>query len=242
MKGIFITGTDTNIGKTFVACAIARVLRKKHVDVGIMKPFATSHRRFSTRFRSEDVRSLVRAAGVTDPEDLVNPYFYKTGTAPLLAAKICKCAPPQMEYALKKLKRLREEHDFLVVEGIGGIMIPLSATETLLDFIEIVGFPVIIVTSPRLGTINHTMLTFCACRARNVSVSGIIINKRPSKPSKVQDRLRSLFAELTGVNSVIEIPRFRYGALKKADDLIERELLDLSRNSVIGLKTQDYSS
>lgn len=240
MKGIFIAGTDTNIGKTVVACAIARVLRKKQINVGIMKPFATSHRRFSTRFRSEDVKRLVRAAGVTDPEDLVNPYFYKIGTAPLLAAKMSNCAPPRMEYALEKLKRLTEEHEFLVVEGIGGIMIPLSATETLLDFMEIVGFPVIIVTSSKLGTINHTMLSYAACRARDVMVSGIIINKIRRKPSKVQDRLRSLFVELTGVNNVIEIPRFRYGAIRKVDDIIERELLDLSQNSVIGLKKQEY--
>ena len=236
MKGIFVTGTDTNIGKTFVSCMITRVLKGYGIDVGVMKPFATSHRRYSSMFSSEDVWRLARAAKVADPDDLMNPFFYQIGTAPFLAAIMSGRPTPNMSVAVKKLRRLSKQHEFLVVEGIGGIMVPISRRETLLDFIKMVGFPAIIVTSPKLGTINHTLLTFHACLSRKIKVYAIIINKKPETTSKVQDRLGSLLSTLTGVKRIIEIPRMRNGHnLKSVEDLIARELFDLeSSKNILG--------
>jgi dethiobiotin synthetase len=230
MKGLFVTGTDTNIGKTFIACAIARVLKDYGVDVGVMKPFATSYKRHSTKFRSEDTWRLSRAANVADPDELINPYFYQIGTAPFLAASMSSKPSPKLGFVMDELRRLSKQHEFLVVEGIGGVMVPLSKGETVLDFIKMVGFPTIIVTSPKLGTINHTLLTFHACIRNYIRVYGIIVNKRSEKPSKAQDRIPSLLSMLTGANRVIEIPRIRNRyELKKIEKIIACEILDFRR-------------
>jgi dethiobiotin synthetase len=230
VKGLFVTGTDTNIGKTFIACTIAKILTEYGIDVGVMKPFATSHKRYSSTFGSEDAWRLSRAAKVVDSHDLINPFFYQIGTAPFLAARMSGRPPPNLGHAVKILRRLSRQHEFLVVEGIGGIMVPISRKETMLDFIKMVGFPAIIVTSPKLGTINHTLLTYQACLDRKIRVDAIIINKIPEKTSKVQRRLPSLFAALTGVKRVIEIPRFHNGCnLKSIEKLIARDLLNFRK-------------
>jgi dethiobiotin synthetase len=243
VKGIFVTGTDTNIGKTFVSCMITRVLKGYGIDVGVMKPFATSHGRYSSMFSSEDVARLARAAKVADPDDLMNPFFYQIGTAPFLAATMSGRPTPNMTFAVKILRRLSKRHEFLVVEGIGGIMVPISRKETLLDFIKMVGFPAIIVTSPKLGTINHTLLTFHACLSRKIKVYAIIINKKPETTSKVQDRLGSLLSTLTGVKRIIEIPRIRNGNnLKSVEDLIARELFDLESSKQYSRPSQSFKT
>ncbi|MGA7368813.1 MAG: dethiobiotin synthase [Nitrososphaeraceae archaeon] len=222
-----MTGTDTNIGKTFIACTIAKVLKEHGVDVGVMKPFATSYKRYSSTCGSEDAWRLSRAAKVVDPYDLINPYFYQIGTAPFLAATMSGRPTPNLGFAARKLRRLSRQHEFLVVEGIGGVMVPISRKETILDFIKMVGFPVIIVTSPKLGTINHTLLTFQACLNRKIRVDAIIINKNPEKTSKVQRRLPIMLSTFTGVKRVIEIPRIRNSyTLKNIENLIAQGLLD----------------
>ena len=229
MKGLFVTGTDTNIGKTFIACTITKVLKENGVDVGVMKPFATSHKRYSSTFRSEDAWRLSHAAKVVDPDELINPYFYQIGTAPFLAATMSGKPTPNLGFAVKKLRRLSRQHEFLVVEGIGGVMVPISKKETILDFIKMVGFPAIIVTSPKLGTINHTLLTFQACSNRKIRVYAIIINKNPEKKSKTQDCLPLLLSALTGVKRVIEIPRIRNAyTLKNIEKLIATDLFDFN--------------
>ena len=228
MKGLFVTGTDTNIGKTFISCLITNVLREHGVDVGVMKPFATGYKRYSTTFGSEDAWRLSRAAKVADPYYLINPYFYQIGTAPLLAAAMSGRPTPNLGVAVKKLRRLSTLHEFLVVEGIGGVMVPISRKKTILDFIKMVGFPVIIVTSPKVGTINHTLLTFQACLNSRIRVDAIIINRKPEITSKVQSHLPSLLSSLTGVKRVIEIPRIRSNyALKNIEKLIAGDLLDI---------------
>jgi len=195
-----------------------------------MKPFATSHKRYSSTFGSEDAWRLSRAAKVVEPYDLLNPYFYQIGTAPFLAATMSGRPTPNLGFAIKKLRRLSMQHEFLVVEGIGGIMVPISRKETILDFIKMVGFPAVIVTSPKLGTINHTLLTFRACLNRKIRVDAIIINKIPEKTSKVQRRIPSLLSALTGVKRVIEIPRIRNSyTLKNIEKLIAQDLLDFRK-------------
>jgi dethiobiotin synthetase len=227
MKGIIVTGTDTNIGKTFIACIIVKALKVRGIDVGVMKPFASSWRRYSSTYASKDTWRLSHAAQVFDPDDLINPYFFQIGTAPFLAATLSDRPIPDMSFAVKKLQTLSRKHEFLVVEGIGGVMVPISQNETFLDFAKMIGFPVIIVASAKLGTINHTLLTFEACRRSDVRVYAIVINKYPKKPSKAQEHVLPLLSSLTGVTKGIEIPRIRNrSALKKFEKLIASDLLN----------------
>ncbi len=124
-KGLFITGTDTGVGKTYVSCGIARSLRYSGVNVGVMKPAETGCRRRGHRLIPIDAISLMKAAGIADDLDLVNPYRFAKPLAPSAAAKLQgkRLYIPKIE---KTFQRLSASHDFLIVEGAGGIMVPLA--------------------------------------------------------------------------------------------------------------------
>src|ERR671919_495342 len=112
MRGIFITGTSTGVGKTAVGAGLAWALRKRKIDVGVMKPFATANRVFSRIYRSQDTAILARASGVNDPDWSLNPFFYPIAASPLVAAKLKHRPPVDTERALQKLKELERKHDF----------------------------------------------------------------------------------------------------------------------------------
>src|SRR5919199_4334916 len=106
MKGVFLTGTDTEIGKTTIAASLASLLRNKGLDVGVMKPFATGNSLYSTRCKSKDSALLARAAQVNDPDEEINPFFYSIPTAPFTAAKMQCEKEPSIEYALRIFQKL----------------------------------------------------------------------------------------------------------------------------------------
>ncbi len=173
--GIFITATDTGVGKTFVGTGIARALRDREIDVGVMKPAETGCRMKRGELVPRDARALLQASGANDPLDLVNPYRFRPPVAPMVAAaeegRTIAAGP-----ILSAYRKLRERHDFLIVEGAGGIMVPLSRRRAYLDLAEAMGLPVLIIARPDLGTINHTVLTVMALRSREISPAAIVVN------------------------------------------------------------------
>jgi len=186
MSGIFVTGIDTGVGKTVVAAGLAWALRKRGLDVGVMKPFATADKEFSSKYRSRDTALLAKAASVAELDHELNPFFCAMASSPLMASKILRRPDPNIGGVVRAMKNLANRHDFLVVEGIGGIMVPLTENEFVADFAKQIGLPVIIVSQPRVGTLNHTILTVMACRQFDLNIRGIIINKMPKKPSIVE--------------------------------------------------------
>lgn len=166
-RGIFITGTDTGVGKTVVAGGIARVLKDAGVDVGVMKPVATGDR--------QDALFLIDSIGSKDPINLVNPVYLKHPLSPNVAERLTRkrIALGKILRAYKKLSGL---HRFLIVEGIGGILVPIKDNFFVADLIKELNIPVIIVAKPYLGTINHTLLTIKAARDYGLNIKGIIIN------------------------------------------------------------------
>jgi dethiobiotin synthetase len=167
MNNFFITGTDTGVGKTVIAAALAAVLKKKGIDVGVMKPVATGG--------WDDARFLIRAAGVKDNLFLVNPYCLGTPVVPAVAADI-----EGVKIDIRKIKNAYEElskiHDILVVEGVGGILVPIYKNYLVTDLINELKLPVIIVAKPGLGTINHTLLTIRQAKVSRINVLGVIIS------------------------------------------------------------------
>lgn len=167
MNSLFITGTDTGVGKTVIAGALAAVLRKKGIDVGVMKPVATGG--------WDDARFLIRASGVKDNLFLVNPYCLGTPVVPAVAADI-----EGVKIDIRKIKNAYEElskkHDILVVEGVGGILVPIYKNFMVTDLINELELPVIIVARPGLGTINHTLLTIRQAKVSRIKVLGVIIS------------------------------------------------------------------
>ena len=168
---IFVTGTDTGVGKTFVACGIARALRRRGVDVGVMKPVATGE----ARGVSSDAVLLKDAAGVRDALQFVNPICLVPPLAPSVAARVSR-TPIDLRRVWFAYGTLAARHDCMVVEGVGGLLVPVLERTPVAEMARRLGLPLVIVTRPTLGTINHTALTVLAARTFGLGVLGLVIN------------------------------------------------------------------
>ena len=192
VRGIFITGTDTGVGKTVVACALAAWCRQQGMDVGVMKPIATGGMRRSnghtTRWVSEDAIRLARAAEVDDPWSLVNPICFAEPLAPWTAA-MRERRPVQLAAVVEALRTLSRRHDYVILEGIGGLLVPLSARITVADLVKQVGLPLVVVARPGLGTLNHTLLSLACIRRLRLPCRGVVINHTRPAPSSSMARL-----------------------------------------------------
>lgn len=171
MAGVFITGTDTSVGKTVVSCALARGLRAAGIDVGVMKPAETG----VPAAGPEDARALVRAAGVEDPLELVCPQQFAMPAAPSAAAsaEARSVSLPAIERAFDTLAT---RHSFVLVEGAGGLLVPFDPETNMADLAMRLALPLVIVARASLGTINHTLLTLEACDARSLPVVGVVLS------------------------------------------------------------------
>src|SRR4051812_32331467 len=161
IPGLFITATDTGVGKTMITAGIARVLRQRGVRVAVCKPIATGcvHRREG--LVSEDAEFLAHHSDTQHPLDLICPQRYAEPLAPSVAAERAKW-PVDWDSVDPPLQPLSRAADFLLVEGIGGAMVPLDDRPTVLNLAQWLTLPAVIVARPSLGTINHTLLTAAA--------------------------------------------------------------------------------
>ena len=206
MRGIFITGTSTGVGKTTVAAGLAWALRKRRIDVGVMKPFATANRVFSKKYRSEDTAILAKASQVNDLDSELNPFFYSIACSPLVASRLKREPPVSIERALQILQNLGRKHDFLIAEGIGGIMVPLTESESVATFAKLTQLPILIVSTSMLGTLNHTLLTVMACKEFGLNIRGIIMNKMSKKYTIVEQKTIEVIEKLTDVKVLSVLP------------------------------------
>jgi dethiobiotin synthetase len=224
MKGLFITATDTGVGKTIIGAALASTLRRSGVDVGVMKPFASADKIFSRKYKSEDVALLAKAAQVTDTDEQINPFFYPVPTAPFVASKLNFKNKVNISYALRLYHNLCAKHDFMIVEGIGGVMVPLTKKKYIANFAKSLGLSTIIVSSLKLGTINHTLLTIKVCKGFGLNPIGIIINRIEENNSLVKDKVIEAIEELGDVKILGVIPFLKTPKLSKMRLAIERSL------------------
>ena len=202
MKSLFISGTDTDVGKTYITAGLAVTLRKMGLDVGVMKPFAAGTAQ-KKGFKSEDIEILSKAAQVNDPENLVNPQFFKIPASPYTAWKKLKIKP-KIPTVLTNFKKLSKLHDLMLVEGMGGIMTPILKNYFITNLIKEMKIPTIIVTRSKIGTINHTVMTIKMCEKYKIPIKGIIINNF-DKGYAVKELTRDL-QNLTGVKVLGSIP------------------------------------
>jgi dethiobiotin synthetase len=198
-RGFFITGTDTAVGKTMVTAALAALLRAARIDVGVMKPILTGCRRRHGRWILSDTRLLLRAASTDDPPTLVTPYRFSLPASPLAAAQAAR-RPIDLHRIDAAYRALARRHDLMLVEGSGGLLVPLTTRSTTADLIDRLNLPVVIVARAGLGTINHTLLTVEAARRRRLTVVGIILNQ-PTPPRRDPSVAgnRALLRALTGL-------------------------------------------
>ncbi len=207
MRGLLITGTDTGVGKTVIAAGLAHVLRARGINVGIMKPFAAARGIFSRKYRSEDTAILAKAAHAIDKDREMNPFFYSVPAAPYVASVVTKQTKVSIPIVLEAFHNLASRHDIVIVEGIGGIMVPLTETETFADFMKILNIPTIIVARCSLGTLNHILLTVKASKAYGLNVMGLVMNCYPQKETAVDKQIVTAVKNLTGVDVLCVIPK-----------------------------------
>lgn len=200
-RGFFITGTDTGIGKTFVTALIAASLRERDIDVGVMKPVETGCVTEGGRLVPGDALLLKEAAKARDELDLINPYRFRLPASPSIAARkegiVIECGSIRDSFDL-----LTERHDILLVEGVGGLMVPLNGKETVADLIRLLAIPTIIVSGTQLGTINHTLLTVSTARQHGIEVAGIIFNRY----SEDEENAVGEIARFTGLPLLGRVP------------------------------------
>lgn len=203
-RGIFITGTDTGVGKTIVTAAVAAAFTAHGVNTGIMKPITAGGA--GSRTGLSDPDWLVSAMGVSDPPDLIAPYRFRTAAAPLIAAARDGLAIEPARI-IGALQALAARHDCVVVEGIGGVLVPVTPDLFVADLAGQMGLPVLVVARTSLGSINHTLLTLDCLRSRGVPILGLVFN-HPTRPPMAPEESETVttILRLSGVRSFGELP------------------------------------
>ncbi len=183
-RAFFITGTDTNVGKTFVSTLIARSLRAVGIDAGVMKPVETGCAEAEGSLVPADAVALKEAAGSNDPLDIINPYRFAPPLSPNVAARLSgvEIDLNRIESAFKTLSAV---HEIILVEGAGGLLVPMNNYHAMADLALRLNARLVIVAASRLGVINHALLTCECARSRGLGIAGVILNN----PSPSEDDL-----------------------------------------------------
>jgi dethiobiotin synthetase len=200
MGALFVTGTDTGVGKTFVGCALAHALRAAGRTVGVVKPVETG-----VEGEPEDARALAHAAGDGSPLDDICPYRFRAPLAPSVAAAL-ENRTIDVDGIAMLIERRARGVDVLLVEGAGGLLVPISGTTTWLDVVVRLRLPMVLVAANRLGTVNHSALTARVAASAGVTIAGFVL----SQPVAVTDPSAASNAEtiaaLTGLPCLGVLP------------------------------------
>jgi dethiobiotin synthetase len=197
---LFVTGTDTGVGKTFVACALAHAWRARGRRVGVLKPAETGVER-----EPDDARRLAAAAGDPSPLDEICPYRLRAPLAPAVAAAQ-EGVTIDVERIVASIARRSATVDVLIVEGAGGLLVPLAGTTTFLDLAVRARLPVLIVAANRLGTVNHTALTARVARAAGLDVLGFLLSQPAATTDPSAESNAATIATLTAVPCLGTLP------------------------------------
>lgn len=203
---IFITGIDTGVGKTLFTAALARNLANRGLQVGVMKPLETGLKETSSI--GEDAALLQWAASSEDNEELISPCRLELAASPHQAAKDSG-SQIDVDTIIRAFQKLQKGKDIVLVEGAGGLMVPIVGGYLMADLVRDLSLPLLIITHPELGTLNHTLLTTFAARTMELPVTGLVINRMPQKPDKIATEAPHLLsslasADLLGVLPVVE--------------------------------------
>lgn len=201
-KGLFITGTDTDVGKTYVTALLVKTLRKAGFDVGYYKAAISG----APTVAESDAGFVNRFAGINEPEDMILSYLYQNAVSPHLAARI-EGNPVEKEVILKAWDRVTKAYPYVTMEGSGGIMCPIRHDEKavyyLEDIIQWLHLPVLVVANAGLGTINHVVTTCEYIKNRHIPVKGILLNHW--KGGIMEEDNVKMIEEITGVKVLAKI-------------------------------------
>jgi dethiobiotin synthetase len=212
MRGVFVTGTGTEVGKTVVAAVLARTARAAGARVAVFKPAVSGLEDYRPRPELWDCAGdlpdhiLLRlASGSVQGDDEIAPYRYAPAVSPHLAAKLAG-QPIDPDCLRRAAVAAADDSDVLVCEGVGGFLVPLTPDYLVRDLARELGLRVAIVAQPWLGTINHTLLTVEAVRGAGLDVAAVVLNPWPLKPSAMEVSNLETIARLGSV-AVERLPR-----------------------------------
>lgn len=242
-KGVFITGTDTNVGKTVVTAALGMALQQTGGTVGIMKPVETGITPDETTSDGHRFKGLFAPYKNVDVRSL---YCFPPPVAPLEAARISQ-QPIEVEAILDAYHALAAHHDYTLVEGVGGILVPLTQTQDVRDLIKLLGLPCLIVSRTGLGSINHTRLALMGLRQAGIPIVGILLNHTDTTREEQQqtESTVKLIRELSDVpvlgplpfqphlraNTQVRPYQWEEGIMKLANHSTIREVARMVRES-----------
>lgn len=231
--GIFITGTDTGVGKTVVACALAAAIRraKPELRIGVCKPFATGCRRDREGLVNEDAEALAHFADCRLPLDVINPVRFAQPLAPAVAASL-EHTNADVAAIARSLRELDQHSDLLIVEGVGGVEVPIDPQRpeiTVKHMIASIGYPAMIVARPNLGTLNHTALTVGALRNARCMLGPIVLNGYDADAAKQDPSMADngkWISKQCGVPAPWIVPRGRALAVQVNQGVLDGDLIE----------------
>ena len=194
MRGVFVTGTGTEVGKTAVAAAMARTAAGSGQRVAVFKPAVSG----LDEGGEADHELLRRAAGSGQSDDEIAPYRFGPAVSPHLAAELAG-TPIEPRVVLEAARAAAENADLLVCEGVGGFLVPLAPGWLVRDLARELDLPVVVAAPPGLGTINHTLLTLESVRAAGLRAAAVVLTPWPTEPSELERSNRETIASLGDV-------------------------------------------
>ncbi len=203
--GLFITGTDTGVGKTLVACGLAALLRDFGYHVGVMKPAETGCAERDGELFPEDAVRLKDASRCDVPLEKICPYQLREPLAPSIAAERAGVTI-DIDHLLAVYNEISARHDITVVEGAGGLMVPLLPSYTYADLAKVLKLPLIVVAANRLGAINHLLLTLEHASCKGLRVLGYVLNQIGGPLSLDAETNREVLANLSAAPCLAELP------------------------------------
>jgi dethiobiotin synthetase len=207
IPGVFVTGTDTGIGKTVVAGGIAAALKRRGVDVGVFKPVATGCRSdWRGNLISSDAEFLAACADTVDPLSRICPCAYAEPLSPHLAARRAG-KPVDFDLIALCFRQLTASHGFVVAEGAGGLLTPVTDRKFIADIAAQLGLPLVIVTDPKLGTLTRTGAVIEAARSRKLPIAGVIVNRYdPDKADLAEETAAAEIERVFRVDVLASLP------------------------------------
>ncbi len=206
LKGVFVTGTDTGVGKTWIAAGVTAVLRQWGLKAVYFKPVQSGCPEENGCLIPTDARLAQELAGLKEPLEVLTPIALRLPLAPGVAAPR-EGTQVDLEKVAAAIRELAGRYEFLVVEGAGGLYVPLIGTRFLvLDLVSWLRLPLLVVARPGLGTINHTALTVMTARQNGLPVAGVILNRYPDKPSLAEETNPEVIEAITEVPVLGKVP------------------------------------
>lgn len=204
MQSLFVSGTDTGVGKTFVSAALARGLRARGTRIGVMKPIETG----VPETGPLDALALREAAGVSDDLDLICPLQYRLPATPEAAARAegRDLSPASVARIEETFATLNHRYDGLLVEGAGGLLVPILGELKMVDLAAKLRLPILLVARTQLGTINHTLLSLEACAQHGASVLGVVLSHSDGPLSDADTANLDILKNHLGDQLLAEIP------------------------------------